>query len=78
MGADDDEGWVATLQRWETSGAVWRVLSRTPARVTVALCRCDGGEEVERFTSGDPALLAFLGDRVSSETSGGEGGGGAA
>jgi hypothetical protein len=28
--------------------------------VTVALLRCDGGEEVDRFTSDDPRLLAFV------------------
>ena len=70
MGADDER--VAALQRWETSGAVWRVLSRTPSGVTVSLCRCDGGEEVERFSSDDPALLAYLDGRDSSESPGGE------
>ena len=78
MGVDGDDGRVGTLQRWETSGAVWRVLNRTSAEVTVALCRCDGGEEVERFTSGDPAVLAYVGGRLSSEDAGGEDGGGAA
>jgi hypothetical protein len=62
--ADDP---VATLRRWEDFGAVWRVVSRGEARVTVSLCRCDGGEEVDRITSADPAVLAFLGDRTSSE-----------
>jgi hypothetical protein len=28
--------------------------------VTIALMRCDGGEEVDRFTSEDPRLLAFV------------------
>jgi hypothetical protein len=58
---------VAELQRWQDSGAVWEVISRKSGRVTVALLRCDGGEEVDRFTSDDPRLLAFLGDRVTSE-----------
>lgn len=58
---------VAVLRRWEECGAVWRVLARLPSGVTVALCQCDGGEEVERFTSGDPRLLAFLAGRSSSE-----------
>lgn len=35
--------------------------------MTVALLRCDGGEEVEVFTSDDPLLLEFIGDRHSSE-----------
>jgi hypothetical protein len=34
--------------------------------VTVALLRRDGGEEVDRFTSDDPRLLGFIGDRQSS------------
>lgn len=57
---------VAELQRWEDSGAVWSVVSRRPDRVTVALLRCDAGEEVDRFTSDDPRLLDYIGARVSS------------
>ncbi|WDZ89491.1 hypothetical protein [Nocardiopsis sp. HUAS JQ3] len=56
---------VETLVRWEDHGAVWRVVGRTASEVTVALCRCDGGEEVERLTSGDPGLLAFVDERLS-------------
>lgn len=58
---------VAELQRWEDAGAVWQVIDRGSAGVTVALLRCDGGEEAARFSSTDPRLLAFIGDRVSSE-----------
>jgi hypothetical protein len=36
-------------------------------RVTVALLRCDGGEEVDLFTSDNPQLLSFIGDRMTSE-----------
>jgi hypothetical protein len=43
------------------------VLWSEPGSVTVSLRRCDGGEEAERFTSGDPELLAFLDGRLSSE-----------
>jgi hypothetical protein len=57
---------VAELQRWQDSGAVWEVISRKSGAVTVGLLRCDGGEEVDRFTSDDPRLLAFIGDRRSS------------
>jgi hypothetical protein len=57
---------VAELQRWVDSGAVWSVVSRRQGRVTVALMRCDGGEEVDRFTSDDPRLLQYLGERFSS------------
>jgi len=57
---------VAELQRWEDSGAVWEVISRKGDSVTIVLLRCDGGEEVDRFTSDDPRLLDFIGDRLSS------------
>jgi hypothetical protein len=58
---------VAELQRWQDSGAVWEVVSLKGALITVALLRCDGGEEVDRFTSDDPRLLSFIGDRSTSE-----------
>ena len=58
---------VAELRRWQDSGAVWAVISRKGGRVTVALLRCDGGEEVDRFTSDDPRLLSFIADRPASE-----------
>lgn len=58
---------TATLRRWEDSGAIWRVLARTTTRVTIGLFECTGGQEVDRFTSTDPALLRFIGDRWSNE-----------
>lgn len=60
---------VADLTRWVDSGAHWQVLTRTRHGVTIALLRCDGGEEVDRFTSADPRLLDFIGSRLSSEDS---------
>ena len=54
---------VAELQRWQDSGAVWEVISRKAGGVTVALLRCDGGEEVERLTTTNPATLAFVASR---------------
>lgn len=59
---------IVTLQRWESSGAVWQVVGRTADSVTVALLTCDGGQEVERLTSGNPELLAYLADRETSES----------
>jgi hypothetical protein len=67
-GGSAGEARVAALQRWEALGAVWRVLSSGPSGATVALCRCDGGEEVERFHSREPELIAYLGGRLSSES----------
>ncbi|MFC4376804.1 hypothetical protein ACFO5K_22195 [Nocardia halotolerans] len=58
---------IAALRRWQDSGAIWRVLSRRGDSVTVGLFECTGGQEVDRFTSTEPALLRFLGDRASSE-----------
>ncbi|MCW2557254.1 MAG: hypothetical protein JWP55_1218 [Mycobacterium sp.] len=58
-----DRDRVAELVRWEHAGATWQVISRTARGVTIALMRCDGGEEVERFTSDDPRLLAYVDGR---------------
>ncbi len=51
------------LRRWEDSGAGWRVRSRAGGRLVLALLTCDGGEEVQRLESSDPAVLAWVGDR---------------
>ncbi|MDH6199270.1 hypothetical protein M2272_005939 [Mycobacterium frederiksbergense] len=58
---------VADLQRWQDSGAHWRVVTRTPESITIVLLRCDGGEEVDRFTSTDPRVLDFVGARTGSD-----------
>ena len=55
------------LERWQDFGAVWQVASRTASTVTISLCRCDGGEELDQLTSSDPDFLAWLGGRTSSE-----------
>ena len=62
-----DRDLVGTLERWQQSDAVWRVLARRPDQVTVGLFSCDGGEEVERVSSGDARLLSYLDGRTSSE-----------
>ena len=64
--ADDLE----TLRRWELAGGTWYVSSSAEDLVAVSLCRCDGGEEVQRLVSRDPALLAYVASRASSETDG--------
>jgi len=65
--ADSGGDVLAVLQRWRDMGATWHVVTRSSTSVTVALCRCDGGEEVDRLTSGDPAVLGYLVGRDSSE-----------
>ena len=58
---------VEVLTRWERAGGTWHVVAHSSSAATVTLCRCDGGEEVDRLTSTDPRLLAFLGSRSSSD-----------
>lgn len=67
MSDDSERDRVAELLRWEDAGATWQVIARNRHGVTVAMLRCDGGEEVDRFTSNDPRLLAFVGgERLAS------------
>jgi hypothetical protein len=65
--ADTNPDLVPVLTRWQDAGGIWRVLHRSGTRVTVALCRCDGGEEVERLSTGNVTTLRFLADRSDSE-----------
>jgi hypothetical protein len=50
------------LRRWEHAGGEWHTLPAPAGAVTVVLCRCDGGEEVDRFTTDDEELLLWLAD----------------
>ncbi|QDP98738.1 hypothetical protein FOE78_11000 [Microlunatus elymi] len=63
----DGRSGLGRVRRWEDLGGIWRVLDRHPDQLTISLCRCDGGEEVERFSSSEPSLLGFIGDRDTSE-----------
>jgi hypothetical protein len=54
---------LETLQRWEEFGAAWEVVHRSADQLTLSLRRCDGGEEVSRLVSSDPAVLAHVGSR---------------
>ncbi len=58
------------LLRWENAGGTWQVLARRSGTLTVALCRCDGGEEVGRLVSDDDDLRAHVGDRERSDPEG--------
>jgi hypothetical protein len=62
-----EEDRVAALQRWADAGAIWRVIWRDADSATVSLYTCDGGEEVDRFTSSQPALLRYLDEHGSDE-----------
>jgi hypothetical protein len=65
--SDSAAGDLRQLQRWEDSGAHWRLISRAGGRLVISLCRCDGGEEAAQLASSDPDLLSYVGDRVGSE-----------
>jgi hypothetical protein len=54
------------LRRWEVAGGTWQLAGRSAAMVTVALCRCDGGEEVDRLVSGEPELIAYVAANAQS------------
>jgi hypothetical protein len=55
------------LLRWERAGGTWRVIAQSAEGVlTVALDTCHG-EEMERLTSDEAKLVAFVGERSSSE-----------
>jgi hypothetical protein len=60
-------GAVETLRRWEEFGGVWQVTFRSGSQVTLSLCRCDGGEEVERLTFDDPELADWLDARCAGQ-----------
>jgi hypothetical protein len=64
MTSDHDP--VDVLKRWEDFGGTWQVISHTGPSVVVSMCRCDGGEEVQRLSSADPALLTWLDGRTSN------------
>lgn len=55
-----------TLQRWEDFGGVWRVLAADDHSATVAMLRCDGGEEVQRLTTRDVDLVTWLAQHPGS------------
>ncbi|WP_313815452.1 hypothetical protein [Citricoccus sp.] len=52
------------LRRWEESGGTWVVAGRraTPSgeSVTLSLMTCDGGEEMDAFSSSDPGLVDYV------------------
>ncbi len=55
------------LARWQEAGGVWRVVGRTSRSVTVSLCQCTGGEEVDRIISAEPSVLYYLAGRDASD-----------
>ena len=58
---------VAALRRWEEAGGIWQVIGQDQGAATIALYRCDGGEEVDRIVSADARLAQFLEGRTTSQ-----------
>lgn len=50
---------IERLERWVAHGGTCQLLERG-AEADVVLCRCDGGEEVERFRTSDPAVIDWV------------------
>jgi hypothetical protein len=57
---------VDALRRWEEAGGTWEVVPGAGG-LTVRLCTCTGGEEVDRLVSSSPALAAYVGGRTRSD-----------
>ncbi|MBY6414531.1 hypothetical protein HQ346_23355 [Rhodococcus sp. BP-252] len=55
-----DDDFVPTVVRWVDSGGTWRFLSNTGSSVSIALCTCDGGEDMQILTSDDPVDIAWV------------------
>jgi hypothetical protein len=51
---------LARLRRWEDAGGTWRLVAQHADAVTVSLRTCGSGEEMDRFSSADPALVTYV------------------
>jgi hypothetical protein len=52
---------IERLERWADAGAHWRVVHHSERHAVVEFQECTG-EPVERVSSDDPAVIAYLGD----------------
>lgn len=60
------EATVEMLERWERSGAIWRVRTITASEAVVDLCTCFG-EPVEVLRARQPEVLRYLAAHPSSD-----------
>jgi hypothetical protein len=56
---------LETLRRWEDAGGHWRILTDRGGSLVVSLERCDGGEEMDRIESDEPAFVDYARSRSS-------------
>lgn len=59
---------VEDLERWTEAGATWRLVEMSEDRVVIDMCQCTG-ELVERRSSADPAVLAYVRDALHADRS---------
>ncbi|MEU0314856.1 hypothetical protein [Nocardioides sp. NPDC006273] len=55
------------LLRWQEAGATWEPIWPRAGEVTIVLCTCDSGEEVDRYTSAAADLLDYVSDPRRAE-----------
>ena len=60
------EATLEVLERWEQSGAIWRVRTLSESAAVIDLCTCFG-EPVETLRATQPDVLRYLAARASSE-----------
>lgn len=60
MPAEPGDSQMEKLERWIAAGGEWCVEHRAPDGVTVALLTCDGGEVMERITSGGSGFVEYV------------------
>jgi hypothetical protein len=60
---------IATLERWERHGAIWRVVCLTAAEAVVELRTCHG-EHIDELRFTDAETLRYLATRPGSEFGG--------
>lgn len=61
-----DAAALAEVERWETSGGHWRVISRREDELVVELLTCDARERMGEVRGGE-LLRSYVGERVSDE-----------
>jgi hypothetical protein len=63
------ESGVDVLERWQESGALWRVVHLSERLAVVELLTCHG-EPVDRIRSTDARLISWLGCDADSDDGG--------